>query len=83
MSKAWAKGSTWAWRRIRAQVLARDGHRCQLQLPGCATTATHVHHTIGKEHGDDTAHLLAACAHCNLATGKPDGDPAPRPRTRW
>lgn len=31
MSRAWKVGSTRAWRRIRAAVLDRDGHRCQLQ----------------------------------------------------
>jgi len=84
MSRSWKGGSTRAWRRTRALVLARDGHRCQLKLPGCTTTATHVHHVLGKAHGDDPAQLLAACAHCNLSTGDPSGhDPQPQPRTRW
>ncbi|MEU5721582.1 hypothetical protein ABZ783_07145 [Micromonospora sp. NPDC047738] len=84
MSKSWAKGSTRAWRRTRAQVLARDGHRCQLKLPGCTTVATHVHHVRGKQHGDDEAYLVASCEHCNLSTGDVSGhDPAPEPRTRW
>lgn len=86
MSSAWAKGSTRAWRRTRRQVLARDGFLCQLRLEGCTTTATHVHHTHGRTTtGDDPAHLVAACAHCNLKVGDPTQhpDPAPRPRTRW
>lgn len=29
MSRAWAGGSTRAWRRTRRAVLERDGHRCQ------------------------------------------------------
>lgn len=37
MSKAWASGSTRAWRRIRAQVLARDRYRCRAHADGwCA-----------------------------------------------
>lgn len=85
MSKSWARGSTRAWRRIRAQVLARDGYTCRLKLPGCTTVANHVHHTLGKEYGDDPAFLIASCAHCNTSYGSPlkRRDPAPRPSTRW
>lgn len=85
MSKAWAKGSSRAWRRTRIQVLARDGYRCQLQLPGCTSKATEVHHTAPREvAGDDPAHLLAACSGCNKRAGDPRRtDPKPRPRTRW
>jgi 5-methylcytosine-specific restriction endonuclease McrA len=86
MSQAWAKGSTTAWRRTRAGVLTRDGYRCQLQLQGCTTKATQVHHTLGRTvTGDDPAHLVAACQHCNLKVGDPTRatDPAPQPRTRW
>ncbi|RKF24131.1 HNH endonuclease [Micromonospora globbae] len=84
MSRSWEGGSTRAWRKLRAWVLNRDSHRCQLRLPGCTTIATHVHHLRGKQHGDDPTYLAAACAHCNLATGDVSGhDPAPQPRTRW
>jgi len=86
MSRNWRHGSTRAWRRTRAQVLARDSWECQLRLDGCTTLATHVHHTHGRGiTGDDPAHLVATCAHCNLATGDPtrQPDPTPRPRTRW
>ncbi|HEU4425189.1 MAG TPA: hypothetical protein VFR67_21885 [Pilimelia sp.] len=93
MSGSWAGGSTRAWRRIRAHVLARDGHHCRLRLPGvCTGAATHVHHTHGRAAtGDDQAYLVAACAPCNLKIGdpsKPRGPgrrpgPEPEPRTRW
>ena len=87
MSRSWAKGSTRQWRRTRAAVLARDGYRCTLQLDdGCTTIATHVHHVHGRTTtGDDPAHCVAACAHCNLKLGDPTKapDPAPTPRTRW
>jgi len=53
VSKAWAKGSTRAWRRIRATVLARENYRCQLRLPGCTVMGDTAHHTIGKANGDD------------------------------
>jgi len=84
MSKAWAGGSTRAWRRIRARRLAMDGRRCQLRIPGCTTIATEVHHTLGKSNGDDITHLVSACVNCNRKAGDPTGrDPKPRPRTQW
>lgn len=85
MSRSWAGGSTWAWRNTRRAVLNRDGHRCQLRLPGCTTNATHVHHTQGREAtGDDLAHLVAACQHCNLKVGDPrPHDPPPKTRREW
>jgi 5-methylcytosine-specific restriction endonuclease McrA len=85
VSRNWASGSTRAWRKIRAYVLARDGHRCQLKLPGCSVTATHVHHTRDWALvGDNPAQLVAACVFCNQSTGDPGRhDPDPTPRTRW
>ncbi len=35
--KHWAKGSSRAWRRLRTQVLAQAGWRCQMQIPGVCT----------------------------------------------
>lgn len=87
MSRSWAKGSTRAWRRTRALVLARDGGVCQMRIPGvCTTTATHVHHTQGRARtGDDMRYLVASCQACNLKVGDPTktADPKPQPRTRW
>jgi 5-methylcytosine-specific restriction endonuclease McrA len=86
MSTSWAKGSTRAWRQVRALVLARDHNQCQLRLDGCTITATEAHHTHGRRiTGDDPAHLVAACKHCNLKTGDPTRvpDPQPEPRTLW
>ena len=73
MSTAWAKGSTRAWRKTRAAVLARDGHTCKVQLDGiCTTHAAHVHHTKGRAiTGDDPRYLVASCAACNLHIGDP------------
>lgn len=88
MSRSWSKGSTYAWRKLRAQILLRDNAICQLQLPGiCTNTATQVHHTKGKaQTGDDPNHLLAVCRECNLKIGDPSkrqNDPTPEPRTLW
>lgn len=85
MSKAWEGGSSRRWRTIRATVLERDGHRCQLKLNGCTTVAGEVHHTLGREvSGDNPDHLIAACSTCNKQVGDPrSNDPAPTPRTQW
>ena len=65
-------------------VLERDSYVCQLVLPGCTHAATQVHHTVGKEHGDNPRYLVAACASCNAKTGMPQGDPPlGEPRTKW
>lgn len=92
MSRAWAKGSTRAWRRRRLQVLNRDRWVCQLCDQPIDRTARHphpdsatVHHTRGKVYGDELDQLVAAHRRCNIAAGDPTAttDPAPRPMTRW
>lgn len=87
MSRAWAGGSTRAWRRTRAAVLARDRELCQLRIPGiCTVHATDVHHTKGRAlTGDDPKYLVASCEACNLRIGDPSTaqDPKPAPRTAW
>lgn len=84
MSRAWANGSTRAWRKTRALVLARDGYRCRLKLDGCTTLATHAHHIDGKAAGDDPTRLIAACEPCNRRVGNPlKNNPPTRPVTHW
>lgn len=97
MSRAWRKGSTSAWRRLRAIILDRDQHRCQVPvnkgLTGyqpCGERATHVDHITPKSLGgqDVPANLRAACASCNLSRGaRTDDQPSrtvriPRQRAR-
>lgn len=73
MSKAWAKGSTTQWRKVRAAVLLRDNYRCQLRVPRvCEGTATQVHHLVGRDiSGDDPKYLASSCAPCNQRVGNP------------
>jgi 5-methylcytosine-specific restriction endonuclease McrA len=82
VSGSWAKGSTRQWRRVRARVLARDSHRCQLQIPDvCTGQATCAHHTLGRAvTGDDPRYLVAACGPCNLAVGDPAKHRSPEPK---
>lgn len=86
MSRAWGNGSTRAWRQLRAWVLARDNHQCQIRLPGCTGHATHVDHIITKADDglDIPENLRAACQPCNLGRRTAHTpQPAPTPRTRW
>lgn len=58
------------WKTIRKRVLERDGHTCQVRLPGCTTTATTVDHIVPVSWGGDwyaLDNLRAACAGCNAA----------------
>lgn len=75
-----ARGSTRHWRRLRALVLDRDGHSCQLPVEGghagnggptCGAFATHVDHVVPRKLGgsDHPSNLRAACAPCNLRRG--------------
>ena len=59
-------GSTRHWRALRAEVIIRDGRRCQL----CGAPATDVDHVIPVSQGgaDDPTNLRALCAHCNRSS---------------
>jgi 5-methylcytosine-specific restriction endonuclease McrA len=59
-----------AWPAVRRDVLARDGHVCQVRLPGCKVRANSVDHIVRPEDGGapyDPANLRAACTSCNSA----------------
>jgi len=83
MSALTARGSTRAWRKIRAWVLRRDGYRCQVERHDgrCGKIATDVDHIVRREHGgtDAPGNLRAACAACNRGDQRgPGAGPAPR-----
>lgn len=77
MSKAWAKGSTTAWRKLRARILfdnqVENQGQCQVQLPDvCTGQANTVHHVLGRAvTGDNRDYLVACCRECNLKIGEP------------
>lgn len=59
---------TGPWRRVRRQILERDGHLCQIQAPGCTLRATQVDHIVPVARGGDwwaLENLRAACMACN------------------
>ncbi len=56
------------WRKLRLQILNRDGYICQINAPGCTSIATQVDHIIpASQNGSwfDPANLRASCANCN------------------
>lgn len=73
------------WRRLRAFVLTRDHHRCQLAYPDrCTTRATQVDHVLRVvDRPDlelDPTNLRAVCIPCHqhrTATDAPPPDPPP------
>jgi 5-methylcytosine-specific restriction protein A len=65
MTKAQYSGP---WKRIRRQVLERDGHLCQIQAAGCTSRATQVDHIVPvAKNGEwwNPDNLRAACGSCN------------------
>lgn len=92
MSRSWSKGSTSAWRRTRALILANNratnGGRCTAAIEGvCTGTADQAHHTKGRAvTGDDPRYLAAVCGACNRKIGDPtrrSSSPEPRPHSKW
>ena len=61
------RGGTRRWRKIRARILDRDGHRCSY----CGGPADQVDHILARANGggDDEDNLTACCKTCNLARG--------------
>ena len=56
------------WKPIRRAVLARDGHQCQLHLPGCRHRADTVDHITDWRDGGSwfgAENLRTACRPCN------------------
>lgn len=88
-----AAGSGYAWGRLRAEVIARDGGLCRLNLDGCTKIATTADHIVGRaaarrmgwsqERIDHPSNLQGACKNCNEVKRQQqaiDGRPASRRR---
>jgi 5-methylcytosine-specific restriction endonuclease McrA len=67
MSALTPRGSTYAWRKLRERVLARDRSVCRW----CGGYADTVDHVLPRAQGggDDEGNLVAACRRCNSARG--------------
>jgi 5-methylcytosine-specific restriction enzyme A len=65
-------------RRVREQVLARDGRRCQLRLAGCLGTADQLDHIVPKSQGGKTTvgNGVAACSRCHQKRSASQGGQA-------
>lgn len=77
--------NTAAWKRIRAHVLKRDGHRCQVRGPGCTGTATQVDHIINVAAGGaplDPNNAQAICSPCNARKAQDESRAAIRRHKR-
>jgi hypothetical protein len=86
VSRVWASGSTTAYRKFRALILARDKYACQLRLPGCTITGNQLHHLLGVAVSGKVCapeHACASCFACNRSIGEVKGDPHPSSRTAW
>ena len=65
-----ARGYGSAWVKLRARILARDGHLCRAcMVNGRVTVATQVDHVLPKSKGgtDDEANLQSLCGPCHKA----------------
>ncbi len=56
------------WRKLRPQIMERDGGVCQIQGPECTSVATDVDHIMPWRAGGswyDPSNLRASCRPCN------------------
>lgn len=57
------------WKKVRREILDRDGHTCQIRGRECTVEARHVDHIVPVHLGGswyDHGNLRASCANCNL-----------------
>ena len=71
------------WAAIRKRVLDRDGHRCQLRLPGCTVVATEVDHRVAGIDDHRESSLQSACNHCHKIKSASEGAAARGHARRW
>lgn len=79
MSALNERGSTWAWRKIRARIIERDRGLCQL----CGNEGNHVDHIQERSQGggDEDDNLRLLCRNCNLGRKGRVFSVAPTPLT--
>jgi 5-methylcytosine-specific restriction enzyme A len=75
-----------AWRKVRARVLERDEHRCQIRGPGCLRTATEVDHVVDVRLGGalyDEANCRSACGVCHRGRSNRRRQQTLNPSREW
>jgi 5-methylcytosine-specific restriction protein A len=68
--------NTAAWKKLRQDVLKRDGYRCQVRGPACTRRATQVDHIINTAAGGaelDPNNCQAICTPCNARKASAEG----------
>lgn len=63
----------WPWPKVRALVLERDQHVCQIRGPRCTVHATDADHIVPPNEGGaafDPSNVRAACPQCNRGRGQ-------------
>lgn len=83
------------WRRVRLEVLRRDGYVCQIRGPHCTVLATEADHIrtareceVSGNHAtprctcNDPRNLRAACKPCNSGRENNAGRTLPKPKPR-
>jgi len=85
-SKDDARVYNYAWRKVRREVLARDGHMCQIGGSKCSRVATEVDHIVPWRQGGalyEMGNLRAACKQCNAGRVARVRQRSGRPSREW
>jgi 5-methylcytosine-specific restriction endonuclease McrA len=77
-----------AWRRVRVQVLERDGGVCQLRLEGCQHEASEVDHVVdirlrGGVLDPDNCRSVCGPCHRRRSNAKQQRSRQPPPSQTW
>lgn len=59
------RGSTRAWRKLRGEVIRRDGYRCASCGEAGFGAGLEVHHVNGNHADNNRANLITLCSACH------------------
>lgn len=74
------------WRKVRRQILERDGYLCKIEAPGCLGKATEVDHVVPVDDGGllfEPSNLRACCHPCNMSRQRRRFLAASKPSREW
>jgi 5-methylcytosine-specific restriction endonuclease McrA len=78
--------NTLVWRRVRLEVLNRDGWRCRVGGPRCTGSASLVDHIVPWRQGGswyDKQNLRASCRSCNTSRAYAGFETRRNPSREW